>query len=563
MASRAKSQCNEAELFYYDFLSGGPESVPEFVAGHIKECQNCLKQLDKLKDALSQASEQAEIKQEPDVRAVAQMLKLNFSYLDKPVTCETVKPFLAVLLDPAMGVRLPTPITAHVENCGQCSADLQAIHRLNLSRRQLFRFTKVLSVAPEEQGCLCAEAYYAVLALVSMDFTGIDQEALNHVCMCSYCRKLIYQYREKLLVEQRSCGDGEKFPFEEDVLEADLFDYVVPYELDPTKDWCPKKFRESLRAHVLKCPRCLGKMQALHETLYGVVDRPDSKVVTIMHAQYSDTAQIKPESGVTYHGSPLSVQVLQREDEIRQHRYHVSHGFNGKRKLTAALTSMSHFSKIGVAAAAVLAIGIVLLMSVPTAKALTIDQMYKALETVANVYIANYVPSQVDPIQEQWVSRKLKVRRVVAEGEVVFWDIHNKIMKSRILGSDSVKIIPLSPEMIGTVEKTIIGSLGLVPFENLLSVPIDAKWRRSANPEFRGVSNGIQVYDLEFTKTIPAGPTLQLKWRFFVDTTTNLPERVERYQKLDTQDVYELKYTRVVKYLSDSEIEAIIGQDHF
>ncbi len=130
------SSCREAELYYYDCAgSEGPGAVPEGVNEHIKGCVRCQGQIDHLKDVLSEAGDGFELGQ--GSAAVVRLLKLHFAYIEERVSCETVKPFLPSLSEPDLEIRIPTPITMHLDRCRWCSEDLERIRELNLDREQL------------------------------------------------------------------------------------------------------------------------------------------------------------------------------------------------------------------------------------------------------------------------------------------------------------------------------------------------------------------------------------------------------------------------------------------
>lgn len=130
------SSCREAELYYYDCAgSEGLGTVPEGVNEHIKGCVRCQGQIDRLKDVLSEAGDGFESRQ--GSAAVVRLLKLHFAYVGERVSCETVKPFLPSLSDPALEIGIPTPITMHLDRCRWCSEDLERIRELKLDREQL------------------------------------------------------------------------------------------------------------------------------------------------------------------------------------------------------------------------------------------------------------------------------------------------------------------------------------------------------------------------------------------------------------------------------------------
>lgn len=260
--------CEEAEPYYYDLLfDEGCGSVPGFILDHVEQCQHCQEQINRLKDVESEVEDLAESKQGQASSAVTVVLKLHLAYIGKPVTCGITKPFLPGLSDPALELGMPTPITVHLDNCQQCSADLETIRRQNLTRKQLHRLSQLFAKEPAESSVTCSQAQSAILATVLMSFHDTNKEVLKHLCTCPDCRKSLYQCRETFRQEHlRDERDRKEFPCEE-VSASDIFDYVIPYGLDPADDQCAK-FRESLISHLRTCPTCLAKMQQLHGTVY-------------------------------------------------------------------------------------------------------------------------------------------------------------------------------------------------------------------------------------------------------------------------------------------------------
>ena len=146
IAPNLNSLCKQAELYYYDFLFGESRGlIPGSIIKHIEQCEHCREQLNRLECVLSHAEGNVEPEQRQIDAAVTTMLKFHFAYIGKPVTCENTKPFLPSLLDPALEIRIPTPVTAHLDNCRKCSEDLETIRRLNLNRKQLRRLSQVFA----------------------------------------------------------------------------------------------------------------------------------------------------------------------------------------------------------------------------------------------------------------------------------------------------------------------------------------------------------------------------------------------------------------------------------
>jgi hypothetical protein len=183
--------CKQAELYYYDFLTNeGQKLIPESIIGHINSCRYCCEQINQLKDILSQVEDCPDLEQKQINLAAIVWLKLHFTYLGKPVTCETVKPFLPGFLEPTLEIKIPTPITVHLDNCRQCQEDLETIRKLNLNSKQLYRLSRLFAEKRGEDNVSCPRAQTAVLTVVSMIFGKTTKEILKHLCICPDCRAM-------------------------------------------------------------------------------------------------------------------------------------------------------------------------------------------------------------------------------------------------------------------------------------------------------------------------------------------------------------------------------------
>ncbi len=561
IAPNRNSLCREAKLYYYDFLCDESRGlIPESISDHIEQCQHCREQIGQLKVVLSQTDgvkpEQGQVNS-----AITTMLELHFAYIGERVTCKTVRPFLPGLLDPALEIRIPTPITAHLDNCKQCSEDLEAIRELNLNRKQLYRLSQFLAEKPSDDSVSCSQARAATLCVALMIFHETSAAVLKHFCMCPNCRNALYQYRESVRTDLLHSEKAPKeFPCEE-VSATDIFDYCLPYGIDPAADQYAK-FQESLTSHLHSCPTCLAKMQELHHTIYNIADRAESEVVTIYHIDESAKAKAISESADLYAGFPISVEIVSREDKVDVEQPVPTIDFTTalKRKLSAV--NLKPLVKIGVAVAAVILIGFALLLNTPTAKAVTIEQIYKAIEKVKNVYISSFVPDKSEPTQERWVSRTLNIYMTKTKLQWVLQDIANGLRKSKDSHTGVIDTVQLTEDDIAGIEQKISGSLGLMPFYDISEIPKDAEWRRVVDENLE-VGKGVEIYDLKWAERKYGGSAVFKNWRVFAAPETNLPQRIEGYQRLSTDSEYTLRSVIVVEYLDESEMQAVIKELSF
>jgi hypothetical protein len=552
------SLCKQAELYCYDFLSDKSQGpIPEFIVNHINQCPHCYERVNQLKTILSQPEVCISLEQKQINSVIANWLSLQFTYVGKRVTCETVKLFLPGFLEPALNVKIPTPITVHLHSCPKCLNDLETIRELKLSTKQLCRLSNLFLEKANENNFSCSQAQEAIPSVVSMALNETDKDTLKHLCVCPDCRKRLHQYREQVCNESLNNKTGEQTFICDEISASDFFDYVVPYGLDPANDQYTK-FRRFFTSHASVCPVCLANMQQLHNTVFGIVERAESGIATIYHIGESVKTKAV-ESGAIYAGFPIRVEMVKSEDEIKVQEPVVISDVASKRRMP--VINIRPLFKVGIAAAILLAAS-VLFMNISTAKAVTLEGIYKAIEKVKNVHISSFIPNKKEPVQQQWVSRTLNVNMIKTEKESVLWDAANKIKKNKYLNSNTVQTANLTAEMSAESQNMITGSLGLLPFNSLSEIPSDAKWKSVGNIN-QGIADKTEVYDLIWVEKIYDGHITHKKWRFFVGFDTNLPQRIEIYQKSDTDSEYILKYTRVVEYLDDSKMQNAIKEASF
>jgi len=558
------SICEQARPYYYEYLCGeGQERIPTEILAHINQCRFCQGEVNRLKIVLAGAKEDAGQHAGKIDSAVITNLKLHFAYIGAFVTCKTVRPFLPSLADPVLEVGVPTPITVHLDKCQQCANDLETIRQLNLSHKQLCRLGQLFAEKPAEDAISCSQARTAILAVVTMVFRETTAEVLKHLCTCPDCRELLYQYRETVHEELlRSKRAQTEFPCEA-VSATDIFDYVVPYGIDPADDQYAK-FRESFTSHASTCPTCLDKMQELHSTVYSILECQESSIVTgfkLVDDSARDSTMAGP--GDIYEDWPIEVQVLDKSTEIETIEARDS-GAAVSRKPKQRLSTLSirPFIKPAAVAAAVILVAI-LLLNIPVAKAVDLGQIYKALDRIKNVYLTSFVPEKTEPTQEMWISRALNIKMFKTETRWVLWDVKNRFRKSRDLNTNLIKTAELNDDVFVQVEETMDVPWGLLPFNNISAVPEDAKWQQVVNESIETTLPDTEVYDLMWIEKKLGGSIVYKKWRGYIDVETKLPKRVERREKRTQEEEYELLTFTTVAYPTAVEIRVVIKDAGF
>jgi hypothetical protein len=526
---------------------------------HIKQCRNCQIEVDRLKDLLEQADESFETEQSRRDSTVSTLLKLHFDYINEPVKCETVKPFLASLADPVLQIRIPTPITTHLGSCRACRNDLKILRDLRLPHKYLCRLGQLLADKPIEDEFSCLEAQAAIPAVVSMAFHETTAEILEHLCTCPDCRKRLYLHRQSVLEElMRSNVVRDEFPCES-VSYADIYDYCLPYGINPADDEY-NEFRESLASHLRVCPTCLAKIQELHRKVSDIAGRAESGVITSFNIDGSTKiiSISEPESPAVL---PISSEIAGTVDNVYALKP-ASVGLFTRLKENTLTSNVKPLLKIGLAAAAVIAIGFTVLFNSPAAGAVTIQQIYQSIENAKNICIECFDFGKTGPSQKIWVSRTLNTY-ITKTGETsVLLDLANRVRKEKI-GTGASETLPLPNETIAGTKEIIAGFLGLVPFANLALAPKDIEWKYVKNNNLETSTKTAEIYELTWVERSLAGNKVFKKWRVFVNPETLLPEKTESYTKRAVDSKYILDLMMKIEYLSDSEMAAIVSEVSF
>jgi len=100
-----------------------------------------------------------------------------------------------------------------------------------------------------------------------------------------------------------------------------------------------------------------------------------------------------------------------------------------------------------------------------------------------------------------------------------------------------------------------------MPFYDISEIPPEAEWHQVANAD---VGEGdTELYELTWTEKAYDDSVIFKKWRVFADIETNLPQRVEGYQRLGTDSEYTLRTVMVVEYWDENEIQKVMKDAAF
>lgn len=521
------SLCEQARIYYYAMITQeNAQEIPAEVQDHVRSCPYCQAQIEHLQQELQPPADNTS----PNARLLGTLWKglgLHFSYRDQPVTCQQVRPFLPSLTLPVAKIDIVTPITQHITECPACENDLETIAKLELTPSQLYRLTGLLKGPSEMMPFSCSEARPHLLEFAT-HFTIAPNSipALQHLVTCPACRQAVHQARQSL----HNSLSGKKLKLNytyTNVSKADLFDYVVPIDRDSTSQI---QYSDPLGRHLCQCPACLKRLLDLQRVIYEIAERPSSGIVSFYKPEMLERV-------------PLG-EADEREEEIPYRQ--TSRAFSGRREIW----------RIGIplAAAAVMLVGLAIFFRIPSAQAVTLEQIYQALQKADCVAIASFSPSKEQPIQERWISRPDQLRLIRDKSNVVLWDFQTGTKKVKSLKTGQITQTNLTGDIITNGLKSFEGAFGIIPYTKGTDLPYNLRWENIAIEEVEEKTlPDTKVYDLTWQEG-----GRDKKWRFFVDLYTCLPKKNEGFEKMSNEKNFKLASREVVQYPSREEIQTLV-----
>ena len=492
-----RATCEEARLHYYRCLEDpAMVDVPQEIRDHVKDCAHCREEIRRL-DHILNRDDAAEKKADRHASMINSLLGLHFQYVDSVVTCSSAKLFFASLADPEIELRVPTPITVHIDQCPQCAEDLRTLKKLGLSNAQLRRLHQIYSDLLTKDMEECPTDDDAIKAVAELSYANIDDTTLKHVCVCSHCRRRVTEARRKNSRRLRPRND-EKLC--RTVHWANLFDYMFPYSFNPLADSC-HKFRQILVDHLRHCPVCLKKMLDMAHHIYAIGDRADCGVTTCFHLE-ADVAQDRP-SQKRYEGYPIYVDV--RRLSMKERVSNSSTEFEEAVSKRADPHYIKRLSLVKVAAVIVFVVGLSMFSWLPRAGAGFLDKIYQATLNAPVVHIKIIEPQSEVVLQECWVLPK-ENRLIINNKDVTkAVDLNAKIFTILDRSSAQLETRLLEEDRRRQMEQEVRTLFGLMPY-GFQSQSVDSS---------DGASD---IYEMEWTDE--TGATTK-RWRAHVDPSSH------------------------------------------
>ena len=554
LTSDYSSTCEQARTYYYDYVCGESQyDIPAEMLAHIDNCSSCQNEVGRLKGVLAECEEHGHEVAGQSTSAITTGLKFHFAYVGALVGCDTAKLFLPGLAIGGLEVSVQSPITVHLEKCQECERDLRTIQQLGLSDRQLGRLGQLFAEEPRPDAASCAEAQGAISSVGAMTFENTSAAILRHLSTCPDCRRLLYEERKRRSEELTQ--DSEQSTISCDAVSAaDIFDFVVPYGIEPDH-YQYAKSHGPLKSHLVGCPKCLEKVQKLHETIYRILERPESGIVTCYKVLESVRDSVTGATDEMYDDWPIQVKVFDRSSEAAAAEpVGTSYEAPNKPRQRHSAPRIKPFIKVA-AVAAVAILAALVLLNAPVAKALDLGQINKALGHIRNVYFAVFDVEKAEPTQEIWISQALNIMILRSERECVLWDTRGKSKKTKNVDTGSTVTTKPNNSAFAKIEETMRAPWGLLPSDNIFKLYPDARWERVPDEDIETPIPDTEVYDLVWAEEKFA----TRKWRGYIDIKTKVPKRIEWWLKLAGEDYKPVTVTKV-SYPTKGEIKAVIKE---
>ncbi len=509
--------CQEARAYYYDLLCQEEAAVPALVRHHVSTCPACQEEMGRLREALleSQRPAGAAAWQDETIESLAQ----QFQLLDERVTCFEAKPRLPELALASPQIRIPTPVTVHVDHCPQCAEDLAAIRKLHLTPAQLKRLGRLLGTGRGARLPRVEDTLRLNCGRPARDSGGGPAPA----------------------VPRPLSGKDADLACDE-LATADLFDCVVPSDATPPVGKAARDRQKAIARHVRGCPACLENVRTLQRTLGEILARANSEIVTVYHAE-NDAGEVEGE-----YPYPVSVQVLHGESEAAADA--------PAAPATSATCLRRRSAKPLAALAALVLIGIALSLLVrtttPTASGTNIDDVDKTLANVRNIHIV-VRDRQAKLVQEFWIDRRSGVLVKRTGDECVLYDLALERKRTRASQTGPGAFEKLDEDASNWARQFMASCLR----DLVTGVSPDARLRPAEGGISSKADRGLDVYELPLSPRARSSP-LRDRRLLYLDRATERPQRMELYRPVRGADPEAPATTTIFTYPTRPEMDTVI-----
>ena len=542
-------QCREAQFYYHDFLENRG-TVPGAVAGHIDGCAHCRAQVERLGRVLGEAAPEGNTHRVSHSRELIAELQSHFDHMGEQVACNQVKRYLPSLLFDH--IRIPTPITVHVDQCDGCTEDLDHLRSLGLTQEQLVRLAALYAEPAPTDPAECRQVKLMLAETDDLSLQETPTHLADHIRACPQCRERVYEARQDLLYRCQEHAQADAHTGCGRIVDADIFDFVVPPGGGVSSAADSAAGREAVTAHVFSCPQCLAKVQNMHRVIYGAAERADSGVATVYTpAKAGATASNK--NLRSYAAYPIDVQLRGgRAKSVRKKTRGprvLAAGF--KRRLSSR--RLKTYVPVGVLSVVVGALIGIYVISSQSATALNVN-IDKFNSKVANAQTVHVTVFGVDgaPSAEYWkCDGEFYAQQRGPKAKLEVWNVRAGTKIETVPGESSsisqiVGVDAASMERQGERMGEILNlSLGKVP--DGADVQFEQRAADATNP-------ALDIYTITFPAATASQASLEKRIVLCVDFATQLPQSSVLSERRLPDGDWEVQTTRSYEYRPKSRM---------
>jgi hypothetical protein len=535
--------CREAQLYYHDFMED-PSSVPPSVAEHINGCDHCQAEVDRLSGILGQAVAAGNPHRSNHSRKLVAELQSHFDHMGERVTCRQVRRYLPGLL--ADRVRIPTPITVHIDQCDRCAEDLDHLRSLGLTQEQLDRLAELYSEPASADPSVCRQVKLMLADTNRPSLEDAPASLVRHIRSCPDCRERIYEARQDLLYRCQEKSTQDSHAGCGRIMDTDLFGFVVPPDEDTPTDASTDNRRQVVAKHVFSCSKCLTRLQNMHRTIFGVTERAESGVATV-YTPAATEAAASEKSLPAYAAYPIEVQLTGGKPKARRTRD------RNRGVMLAALKRRLRGRKLRtlVPAGLVTVVMAVLLglyvMSSGSAQALNAHQIDNMIAGQPNVHV-KMIDRKGEVLTEAWScdSIGLFAQQTPSLQEVFLTRARRHFVRSDITASGN-----WTEETSGADLAKTVASLRRAMLFPLDKVQGNAELELSTSPE-NANDPLTETYNITTQVRYSGDLSIHQQRRIYLDVRNRLPRKIEFYEENMSDGSWDLRRTHEYDYPTDT-----------
>jgi hypothetical protein len=275
--------------------------------------------------------------------------------------------------------------------------------------------------------------------------------------------------------------------------------------------------------HISHCPLCQKDLQAI--VSLGLSDRQLTEATRILTGEACEMENLSTQAVTTMQAirdrklSDIITRLeIDAEGEIRigtKHR---------PQAVSVTRSARGRFITRFAAAAAIMLVVSLVLFKTTTASGVSLQNVYRIVNSIVNCRIQINIPEQNNPIQTILISKELNLVAYQQDGGTVLLDTQRHTVfypegKNRPVSTESEQAMWSKISQIG---------FGMLPFETIRQIPAGHVWKQ--RPDLPRDAS-CKIYDLTWKESTETGILIEKTWRGYLLNSSCLPVRIQWLEK--------------------------------